>query len=187
MISMSVLSELLNIDRRSISKLINDKKDLLESYGCVTTERHEPMRKRGGANKVEYLLNERQAIFLIMTARTSDYLKLKALQAIEGGGLIEAISSIDFDFDVSDKYVYLIEDIESGKKKIGVSSNPEKRLKQLQAASSNKLDLVFYVKAESAYRLESDLHKRFTESRLHGEWFGSDLNNLEVMNYAKSY
>jgi hypothetical protein len=66
-------------------------------------------------------------------------------------------------------YVYLLQ---SGPYyKIGVSRNVDKRITQLATLPPFDLELVCVLEAADMYTLEHDLHHRFSEKRLHGEWF----------------
>jgi len=53
--------------------------------------------------------------------------------------------------------------------KIGIAINPKKRLRQLQSASPVKLHLLKII--EGSFPEERELHKRFKDTRTHGEWF----------------
>lgn len=53
--------------------------------------------------------------------------------------------------------------------KIGVSRQPNKRLRQLQSSSSKKLTLAAC--CFGGFAMEKSLHKRFASHRLQGEWF----------------
>lgn len=58
--------------------------------------------------------------------------------------------------------------------KIGVTSNAERRLKSLQTGSPFKLHCTALIPCkskESAYDLESFLHKQLSRHRMEGEWF----------------
>jgi len=53
--------------------------------------------------------------------------------------------------------------------KIGRTTDPDQRMKQLQAHSPAKLVYVKIVEAHQS--LESSLHRQFAKYRSHGEWF----------------
>lgn len=57
--------------------------------------------------------------------------------------------------------------------KIGFSSNPKRRLKQLQTANSNQLQLLYSKPTKNAKKIEKHLHKILWEfrSKYKGEWF----------------
>lgn len=70
--------------------------------------------------------------------------------------------------------LYFIQSDKTGMIKIGRSINPEKRLKQLQTGSSNKLRLIASFK--DLGWMERQLHERLKEWRIreNGEWFSYD-------------
>lgn len=79
-------------------------------------------------------------------------------------------------------FVYLIHDDYSKAYKIGVSSNPEARLANLQTASARgKLTLVTVI--EGSYDLEEYLHTTFSKYRLNGEWFEE---SEEILRYFEN-
>lgn len=53
--------------------------------------------------------------------------------------------------------------------KIGVSNEPQKRLRGLQTAHHSKLTIIGTM--AGGYQLEGELHARFAGDRMHGEWF----------------
>lgn len=74
-------------------------------------------------------------------------------------------------------YVYFISD-GHGHTKIGVSDNPQKRLKQCQTGNPYKLKLerteVFESRNDALER-EKELHNKFKDFNTHGEWFQTSL------------
>lgn len=62
--------------------------------------------------------------------------------------------------------------------KIGVSAEPERRLKDLQAAHWNKLVLVRSMRFEFAYQVESGIKQVLGKKLLLGEWF--DVRSWEA-------
>jgi len=65
--------------------------------------------------------------------------------------------------------IYFIQSKSDGRVKIGSSSDPEARLKQLQTGSSAELILIG--KLPGSVDEERALHKRFAEHKTDGEWF----------------
>jgi len=67
-------------------------------------------------------------------------------------------------------YIYLIENSQCYCK-IGLSQFPEKRLKQLQTANSQKLELIAVYNCDDKYArvVEGALHRSFDNTS--GEWF----------------
>lgn len=64
--------------------------------------------------------------------------------------------------------VYFISDGEAVK--IGISKNPTKRLAQLQTGHPRRLSILATLPGGADEEMQ--LHGRFREHRLHGEWFG---------------
>lgn len=82
-----------------------------------------------------------------------------------------------------EKKVYLIRG-NDGKYKIGISTDPQKRILQLQTGNSEKLTLIDVYESSNAHKIESTLHKLYSFSRNEGEWF--DLSVLEESNFLKN-
>lgn len=77
--------------------------------------------------------------------------------------------------------VYLVIQSGTGDLKIGVSSDPGKRLQTLQTGSSTHLtmeDILNYTDKKEAYAFEKLLHNTFTSIRKRGEWFDNILLNV---------
>ena len=71
-------------------------------------------------------------------------------------------------------YLYIIQHGSEDVCKIGISSNPEERLKGLQTGTPRILTLIAmmeFASREIALGVESLLHMFFDENRLNGEWF----------------
>ena len=70
--------------------------------------------------------------------------------------------------------VYLIHNERANMVKIGISKNPENRLRNLETGGGCKLKLVFYTKmmtTEVALRMECKMHDHYRGVRQQGEWF----------------
>ncbi|MEZ9564837.1 GIY-YIG nuclease family protein [Vibrio artabrorum] len=65
--------------------------------------------------------------------------------------------------------VYLVKAVDSGIYKIGVTTNLEKRIRQLQNFHHEKLILV--ASAKGGKKTEAKLHKHFSDDVVKGEWF----------------
>jgi len=70
----------------------------------------------------------------------------------------------------TDLKVYFIADKKAGAFKIGITRNVNKRLKALQTASPNKLEVIEVIENATHYT-EQRLHELYKASRLNGEWF----------------
>jgi phage anti-repressor protein len=82
---------------------------------------------------------------------------------------------MDVDNPTSEEmFVYAIQEFESGKLKIGISANPNTRLKQLQVGNPNKLRIVAIRKAPNRFHTEKQFHKNAEKYHIRGEWFNPE-------------
>lgn len=77
------------------------------------------------------------------------------------------------------KYVYLISDINSYTYKIGISNNPEKRIKSLQTGNEKLLKIIHKVYCENYNEVETALHNQYKFLKINGEWFELSKNDVE--------
>lgn len=123
----------------------------------------------------EYYLPTSKAICLIsgysVQSRMAIMSRIKDMDQV-----LTAIRDFEVPDDLPDIYVYAIRESETGRIKIGISRNPERRLKQLQIGNSHKLELVAYKKAENRYKDETAAHLDNKEHHIHGEWFNSSAS-----------
>ena len=82
------------------------------------------------------------------------------------------------------KYVYLISDINSYTYKIGISSNPEKRLKALQTGNDRVLKIIHKILCENYNDVETAFHNQYGFLRVNGEWF--ELSEEDVIKFPES-
>lgn len=84
-------------------------------------------------------------------------------------------------------YIYVIQQKDTNNYKIGVSSNPDKRLRELQVANAMELILFKTVKVSdkiNAFKIEAILHCYFKRLNQQGEWFllqENELNEIEPL------
>ena len=85
-------------------------------------------------------------------------------------------------------YVYLIEDIDNKRYKIGVTKDLKKRLRNLQTGNSNQIQLLESFKSEYPFRLETMLHNKFKQFHHYNEWYELDKNSVdEFLNLCKYF
>jgi hypothetical protein len=77
------------------------------------------------------------------------------------------------------KHVYLIQSLEEGYYKIGVSKHPNKRIRELNTGNSSQLKLVETYKSEHANQIERILQRKYLLFKKNGEWFDLSIE-LEV-------
>lgn len=69
--------------------------------------------------------------------------------------------------------VYFIEAVGTGRIKIGVANCARSRLKHLDGPCPVELRLLGVLPTDKAGALEKELHARFAEHRVKGEWFAA--------------
>jgi len=74
-------------------------------------------------------------------------------------------------------YIYLMQSVEDGYYKIGISKHPNTRLKQLQTGNSSEMRMVETFESEFANKIETTLHNRYSHVRKSGEWFELTLDD----------
>ena len=79
--------------------------------------------------------------------------------------------------------IYLIADLEQMVCKIGYAGNPNHRIKQLQTGNANELILMQVIPGDKPK--ETELHNKFKEFRLKGEWF--EFNNIIQNHFSYEY
>jgi len=73
-----------------------------------------------------------------------------------------------------------------GPMKIGISKDPEKRLKALQVGSHELLKIIYKKNlGGEAENMELFLHEKFKNFRIRGEWFRPDREIYEVIEKFK--
>lgn len=81
------------------------------------------------------------------------------------------------------KHIYLIQSLEEGYYKIGVSKHPQKRIQELQTGNSSLLKLIETYQTEYAHQIERALQRRYDHLHKNGEWFNLDIT--QEVNFKK--
>ena len=74
------------------------------------------------------------------------------------------------------KQIYLIQSLEDGYYKIGVSKHPKKRVKELQTGNSSELKFIESYESEHAHKVERALQRRYSYMKKEGEWFDMSIS-----------
>lgn len=75
--------------------------------------------------------------------------------------------------------LYVIEEVETGRLKFGISNNPQRRLKTLQTGNTSSLRLLGHI--EGGQELEARIHAFLAKYHQRGEWF---VPEIEVLLFA---
>lgn len=74
--------------------------------------------------------------------------------------------------------IYVIGKDENGPLKVGISKDPQRRLRQLQTASGIELQILALGRAGLGYtdrQIEKSIHSQLQDVRMVGEWFDTTL------------
>jgi hypothetical protein len=89
-----------------------------------------------------------------------------------------------FGSNVKRGHIYFIQQGDSGPIKIGFSTRPKERLRTLQTAHTDKLNMLHCELGSEAD--EARLHRKFSNIHIKGEWFKADDSLVEFIRKRKS-
>ena len=126
-----------------------------------------------GRTQTATVISEEALVYLILRSGTkSAELKAAALKRIRNyKEILSALDNFEVPDDLPDMYVYAIREVDTGNIKLGISQDPEQRLKTLQTGNSSELELVAFRKAEKRFAEERAIHADAQAYHLRNEWF----------------
>ena len=128
----------------------------------------------GGGKQKTVFVSEGGVYKMIIGSRNpaTEGLKRKLIEQISCiRSTLDALDAFEVPEECVDMYVYAIRNTTTGNIKLGISRNPEQRLKQLQTGNDCALELVAYRKAENRFQDETSLHYAHSAAHIRGEWF----------------
>ena len=145
-----------------------------------------------GRTKVCYQLSEEA--FLQMSLRYSSEVRARFVVAFVDYretiiNLYKAriVEKVVPQLSASRSFVYIIREEGNKRFKVGVSNNPEKRLKTLQTGNPEDLTLLYTsLVCSNSFEIEDSVHEHFKDYLLRGEWFDPALDIKEVIVYLES-
>lgn len=142
----------------------------------VLTTKHS--NQQGGRNKKDYHVSLEMAKALC-TIESNDKGK-QLLKEIVSKSVLTLNEMMAFakniDIDDVEMFIYAILEEDTGNIKIGISKNPEQRLKQLQIGNSSQLSIIKTIEAKNNFKDEKVLHFKNKEHLLRGEWFSNQAS-----------
>ena len=159
--------------------VMTDIRKMLNELGLTSTEFSRTYRTDRG-NEYE-CFNLPLSVALTYLARVSKELGVKIMgEALKSSSVATEVLKALQDFEVPDDlpgmYVYAIRNTVTGNVKLGISRNPEARLKQLQVGNDCRLELVAMRPAAARFADEKALHNANAHARLSGEWFDGSVS-----------
>lgn len=78
-------------------------------------------------------------------------------------------------------YVYLLKEINGPHFKIGVTAYPEDRMKVFAVRLPYRVEYACLIPSADMYALEAELHNKFADKRVDGEWFALSSDDVAYM------
>ena len=130
-----------------------------------------------GRRQLTNHINERGALKLIVKSnKTPPKLFDEILSRVKGAKeVIAALEDFEIPENLPTMYVYAIRNKHTGRIKLGISENPERRLKELQIGNDCELELLAYREAANRFKDEKAIHDRNQHLRVRGEWFDTPV------------
>lgn len=147
--------------------VLTSTQEYISALGMEASELIQSTKGKGGGT---YLSKELAGCFLTWVYGTN--FSIAAHQSIHNyQSIIESLNNFDVPEDLPEMFVYAIKELGTGNVKLGISRDPEARLRQMQIGNSSKLELVAYIKAENRFKDEKKQHALNSDYHIHGEWF----------------
>lgn len=126
----------------------------------------------GGLQRLNHI-NERGVLnMLIKSSRTPPKLLDEVISRVKGAKeIIAALEDFEIPENLPTMFVYAIRNKHTGRIKLGISENPERRLKELQIGNDCELELLAYREAANRFKDEKAIHNKHQHLRVRGEWF----------------
>lgn len=184
-------------EHSKLKRVVLDNIELFEAFGGVRMVHSKPSKGgKGGRPSESYALNMDHLLMLTaLVKNSSSSKKTELIPHLVGAyasasllSIYNVISTMDLSEIDKDKYVYVARESESGRYKIGISINPEERIKSLNTGNPEQLILVHaYLAIESGYKSESLAHALFEGNRLKGEWFDKTIDLRLLPSYSATH
>lgn len=128
-----------------------------------------------GRKQLTNHLSERGVLnLLIKSQRTPPELLDEVISRVKGAKeIIAALEDFEIPENLPTMYVYAIRNNHTGRIKLGISENPERRLKELQIGNDCELELLAYREAANRFKDEKAIHDKYQHLRVRGEWFAT--------------
>ena len=178
---LAILSKTTTMTSREIAELVGSTHDnvlktvrRLISEGVVFGEEPPKTNPQNGQTYREFTLDFKNTVVVLLGYGAKFRSSIVSIVAEKLDALDQILNAIR-DFEVpeecADMYVYAIRNTTTGNIKLGISRNPEQRLKQLQTGNDCTLELVAYSRAENRFQDEAALHHAHAAAHIRGEWF----------------
>ena len=174
--------EIANLTEKRHADVMRDIRNMLlelHGEGGILNFQHTHRNEQNGQSYP--IFNLPLSVAITYLARVSKELGVKIMgEALKSSSVATEVLKALQDFEVPDDlpglYVYAIRNTVTGNVKLGISRNPEARLKQLQTGNDCRLELVAMRPAAARFADEKALHNANAHARLSGEWFDGSVS-----------
>ena len=181
MSELSLIPETLTMTSLEIAELTGKRHDnvmrdirKMLSDGVVFCEESPRINPQNGQTYQEFTLDFKNTMVVLSgygAKLRASIMSVIAKKVGEFEQILNAIRDFEVPEECADMYVYAIRNTTTGNIKLGISRNPEQRLKQLQTGNDCALELVACIKAENRFQDETALHHAHASAHIRGEWF----------------
>ena len=164
--------------------VLTDLRSIKDKYPNIKEIRKSIYKNSQGKCELFFLLSH-QAVILLMCKYSDLELIAKVLGSKNISDLVQTLQDLDTHDLPEDTYVYVATEFASGRHKIGISKDPESRVKELNIGNPQQFVLVHsYLATESVYQYKKLAHKISENEHIRSEWFNTqiDLEKLPSFN-----
>lgn len=149
-------------------------KSRIKQYGFVEGQDFTTIMREssGGRPRIDYAITVDAALQIVMRDRPEVHAEI-VRQLKDRSQILKALQNFDFSEVPEDMYVYMARNTQTGNIKIGISKDPNARIKQLQVGSDSQLELVAQYAAPNRFNDETMAHQVNKAHHIRGEWFNS--------------
>lgn len=128
-----------------------------------------------GIKQTVSVLTYKQVLTILLKSRLVDdkYLNTFLETISHSFDVMKALMEFEIPDDLPEMFLYAVRNTVTGSLKIGVTREPESRLKTLQEGNEHKLELVYAKKAKARYNEKLKLHSELEHRKVRGDWFMS--------------
>lgn len=128
-----------------------------------------------GVEQTVSVLTYKQVLKILLKSRLVDdkYLDTFLETLAYSFDVMKALVEFEIPDDLPEMFLYAVRNTVTRSLKIGVSRDPEARLKSLQEGNEHNLELVYAKKAKLRYTEKLNLQSEIAHRRVRGEWFMS--------------
>lgn len=179
-----VMRDIRNLTKKDITdiKSMFFEDETTDKYG--RPQKQFIMNKNGFALLVMSYTGKRALTFKLEYIKAFDKME-KQLQIDHFMKILNKVKQVE-DEDIN-YHVYLINEKGTSRYKIGISSNVQQRLSQLQIGNANQLSITALsdnVDKATAYHLEVKLHNLLNNKQLTNEWFELSNDDIKLIKFS---